>query len=88
MKKEYIKKFNSMKSEQDKENIKNIVDDFLANKEITKEEYNNLIKYYKGTCLIDFLKYDTYKITKYIHMNEQEQKLHSIILRSCFILNY
>ena len=77
-----------MKSEQEKENIKNIVDDFLANKEITKEEYNNLIKYYKGADLKDFLKYDTYKAAKYRHMNEQEQKLHSIILRSCFILHY
>ena len=88
MQKEYIKKFNSIKSEEEKAAIKNLVDRFISNEEITKEEYNNLIKYYKGTDLKDFLKYDTYKAAKYTHMNEQEQKLRSIILRSCFILNY
>ena len=88
MQKEYINKFNKMKSEAEKAAIKSLVDRFISNEEITKEEYNNLIKYYKGTCLKDFLKYDTYRAAKYRHMNEQEQKLHSIILRSCLILNY
>lgn len=88
MQKEYIKKFNTMKTEEEKAAIKNLVDRFITNKEITKEEYNSLIKYYKGTCLIDFLKYDTYKAAIYNHMNEQEQKLHSIIVRSCLILHY
>lgn len=80
--------FNSRKSQEEKDNIKPVVKKFLASKEISKEEYNQLIKYYIGTDLKDFLKYNIYVSCKYNHMNDKEKQLHNIIIKSCFIYSY
>ena len=78
--------FNATKTEEEKNNIKYIADKFIQNKGITKEEYNKLIKYYYNIDLIDTLKYETYKPSNFMNMNQNELYILSKVIKACFIL--
>lgn len=86
--KELREQFNATKTEEEKKTIKDIRDKFLQSKEmITKEEYNQLIKYYFGLDLLDTLKYEEYKPTNFTRIKDKrELYILDRVVRACFIL--
>ena len=78
--------FNATKTEEEKNNIKYIADKFIQNKGITKEEYNELIKYYYNIDLIDTLKYEAYKPSNFMNMDQNELYILNKVIKACFIL--
>lgn len=84
---EIREKFLNMKSSSEIEAIEPIRNKFLNDRNgITKNEYNELIKYYIGTDLNNWLSYDNYKYGEYRHMSEKEQGIYSIVLKRCIML--
>ena len=78
--------FNATKTKDEKDNIKHVVDKFIQNKGITKEEYNELIKYYYNIDLIDTLEYEVYKPSNFMNMNQNELYILNKVVKACFIL--
>lgn len=92
---QFKKEFNESKTEQEKQGIKVIRENFMSREGITREEYSQLIKYYIGIDILDSLIYDRYrgcevikdnKKIPFYSMDKRHLKIHDAIVRACFIL--
>ena len=84
---EFKKQFLAGKTAEEIEIIEPIKKKFLQSREgITKEKYNQLIKYFLNDDFSKYLKHDIYKCHEYLHLDPEEIQLYRVVLKGCFIL--